>query len=215
MAVDTEVKASKDMVPIDSDTAKVTPFVDNLVAELDIMTDTLVSQDKVLKCATRERKEFKDNLEITLKELKEAKKVAVVVSDEVECDECVVHMSKLTDLQSKYVALLDENDELKSRSGLLGACKSCSGLQSELVEKNAKISALEKASSNSIGVAKCALCESLVLELESYKHDKMRTEKDNTYLWSILSWVSCNELQLSMMMSQFRRRTGASGVGFA
>jgi hypothetical protein len=43
MAVDTKVKASKDMVPIDSDTAKVTPSVDNLVAELDIMTDTLVS----------------------------------------------------------------------------------------------------------------------------------------------------------------------------
>ena len=36
---------------------------------------------------------------------------------------------------SIYVALLDENDELKSRSGLFGACKSCSGLQSELAEK--------------------------------------------------------------------------------
>jgi hypothetical protein len=52
-------------------------------------------------------------------------------------------MFNLTDLQSKYVALLDENDELKTRSGMLGACKSNSGLQSELAEKNAKISALE------------------------------------------------------------------------
>jgi hypothetical protein len=57
---------------------------------------------------------------------------------------------------------------VKSRFGLLGACKSCSGLQSELT------------SLDSIVVAKCAHCESLVLELESCRHDKMRTEKDNT-----------------------------------
>jgi hypothetical protein len=116
MAVDAEMKANKDMVPIDDDTTEVTPSIDNLVAELDIMTDTLVSQDKLLKRVARERKEFKDKLEITLKELEEAKKVAVVVSDEVECDECAVHMTNLSELQSKYVVLLDENDELKSRS---------------------------------------------------------------------------------------------------
>jgi hypothetical protein len=109
------------------------------------------------------------------------------VSDEVECDECAVHMSNLSELQSKYAALLDENDVLKSRSGLLGECKSCSGLQSELTEKNTKISTHEKASSDSTVVAKCARCESLVLELESCKHDKMRTEEDNRYLRSILS----------------------------
>jgi hypothetical protein len=172
MAIDTKVKASKDVVPIDDDTIEVAPFVDNLVAELDIMTDTLMSQDKLLKCAARERKEFKDKLGIMLKELEEAKKLVVVVLDEVECDECAVHMSNLTDLQSKYVALLDENDELKSRSGLLGACKFCSGLQSELIEKNTKISALKKASSDSTDVAKCTRCESLVLELESYKQTR-------------------------------------------
>jgi hypothetical protein len=111
--------------------------------------------------------------------------------------------------------LLDENDELKSRSGLLGACKSCSGLQSELAKKNAKISMLEKASLDSTGVAKCARYESLVLELESYRPNNMRTEEDYTYLRSILSWVPYNEPQLGIMMSQFRRETGASGVGFA
>jgi hypothetical protein len=214
MAVDAEMKANKDMVLVDDDTTEVTPSVDNLVAKLDIMTDTLLSQDKLLKCAARERKEFKDKLEIVLKELEDAKKVVVVVSDEVECDECAVYMTNLSELQSKYVVLLGENDELKSRSGLLGACKSCSGLQSELAEKNAKISTLDKASLDSIGAVKCARCESLVLELESCRHNKMRTEKDNTYLRSILSWVSYNEPQLGMMMSQFRRRTGASGVGF-
>ena len=72
-----------------------------------------------------------------------------LLDDEVECDVCVIHLSSLTDLESKYVALLDENDELKSRSGLLGACKSCLGLQFEMAEKVARISLLEKASSNS------------------------------------------------------------------
>jgi hypothetical protein len=96
-------------------------------------------------------------------------------------------MTNLSELQSKYAILLDENDELKSRSSLLGACKSCSGLQYELAEKVARISLLEKASSDST-VVECARCESLVLELKSCRHDKMRTEEDNTYLWSILSW---------------------------
>ena len=214
MAIDEEVKASKDEVSFDDDTSEVPPSVDDLVAELDSMNITLISQDKLLKRAARERKEFKDKLELALKELEVAKECAVVVSDEVECDECAVHMSNFSELQSKYATLLDEYGELKARPVLLGACKSCSGLQSELAEKNAKISILEKASSDST-IAKCARCESLVLELESCRHDKMRFEEDNTYLRSILSWVSSSEPQLGMMMSQFRRGTCTSGVGFA
>jgi hypothetical protein len=79
MVIDTKVKASKDVVPIDGDTTEVTPSIDSLVAELDIINDTLMSQDKMLKCAAREMKEFKDKLEITLKELEEAKRLAAVV----------------------------------------------------------------------------------------------------------------------------------------
>jgi hypothetical protein len=126
------------------------------------------------------------------KELEEAKKLIIHVTNEVECDEYAVHMTNFSELQSKYVVLLDENDELKARSSLLGACKSCSSLQSELAEKNAKILALEKASSNST-VVECARCESLLLELESCRRDKMRSGEDNTYLRSILNWVSCSE----------------------
>jgi hypothetical protein len=65
MAVDEEVKASKDVASIDADTTEVNPSVDALIAKLDIMTNTLVSQHKLLKLATCERKEFKDKLEIT------------------------------------------------------------------------------------------------------------------------------------------------------
>jgi len=137
------------------------------------------------------------------------------VTDEAECDECALHMSNLVSLQSKYAVLLDELEEVKARPVLLGACKSCAGSQAELAEKNAKISALEKANSVSTGGGKCALCEGLELELGNCKHDQMRTEEENTYLWSILGWVSCSEPQLSMMMSQFKRGTDTSGVCFA
>jgi hypothetical protein len=192
MVMDEGVKPNKDVLLGDDDSTKVKPSVDALIAELDIMTDTLMSQDKLLKHAARERKEFKDKLEVVERELEEAKKLVVHVSDEVECDECAIHMTNFYELQSKYAALLDENDEVKARSSLLGVCKSCSGLQSKLAEKNAKILALEKASSDSM-VVECARCESLVLELESCRYDKMRSEKDNTYLRSILNWVSYSE----------------------
>ena len=64
------------------------------------------------------------------------------MTEETECDTCVIHMSSLVTLQNKYGTLLDEHDELKARSILLGVCKSCLGLQFELVEMNAKIFAL-------------------------------------------------------------------------
>jgi hypothetical protein len=93
MAEDEGVKLNKDVLSGDDDSTEVKPSVDALIAELDIMTDTLMSQDKLLKRAARERKEFKDKLEIMEKELEKAKKLVVHVSDVVECDECAVHMS--------------------------------------------------------------------------------------------------------------------------
>jgi hypothetical protein len=45
-----------------------------------------------------------------------------VVSDEIECDECALHMSNITTLQTKHATLLDEHDKLRSRSSLLGVC---------------------------------------------------------------------------------------------
>jgi hypothetical protein len=55
-------------------------------------------------------------------------------------------MSNITTLQTKYATLLDECDELRSRSILLGACTTCPALQNELAERNARIALLEKAS---------------------------------------------------------------------
>jgi hypothetical protein len=63
------------------------------------MNDTLFSQDKLLKHAAYER-EFKDKLEIMLKKLEAAKKCAVVVSNEFECDECAIHILCLMRMMS-------------------------------------------------------------------------------------------------------------------
>ena len=112
--------------------------VDELAAEVETLNAAFLSKDKLLKCAACDRKEYKDKLEVALKELEFAKS-AVIVSDEAECDACAIHLSILATLQTKYASLLDELEEVKARPILLGACKSCSGLQSELAEKVAKI----------------------------------------------------------------------------
>jgi hypothetical protein len=98
IAVDEGVKPNKDVLPGDDDSIEVKPSVDALIAELDIMTNTLISQDKLLKCVAHERKEFKGKLEVVEKELAEAKKLVVHVSDEVECDECAIHMTNISEL---------------------------------------------------------------------------------------------------------------------
>jgi hypothetical protein len=65
--------------------------------------------------------------ESTLREL-ECTRASVVVFDEIEYDECALHMSNITTLQTKYATLLDERDKLTSRFSLLGACTACPGL---------------------------------------------------------------------------------------
>jgi hypothetical protein len=73
-------------------------------------------------------------------------------------------------------------------------CTIFPGLQSELAERDARIALLEKASSVSAPApAQRALCEGLQSALESCRHDKTRIEEENTYLRSILNWVSCSE----------------------
>jgi hypothetical protein len=76
----------------------------------------------------------------------------------------------------------------------LGECTVCPSLQSKLAERDARIALLEKASSVSAPApVQCALYEGLQSALESCRHDKIIIEEENTYLRSILSWVSCSE----------------------
>ena len=91
--------------------SQVSPSVNELSEEVDKLNATLANQDKLLRLAARERKEYIAKLEVALKELEVAKS-AVVVSDEVECDTCAIHMSNFASLQTKYASLLDKLDEI-------------------------------------------------------------------------------------------------------
>jgi hypothetical protein len=71
------------------------------------LTVALASQDKILRLAARERKEFKFKYDIMLREL-ESDRGSVVVSDETKCDECALHILNITTLQTKYATLLDD-----------------------------------------------------------------------------------------------------------
>ena len=61
----------------------------------------------------------------------------LTVSDVLECDECPIFKSDLASLQSRFATVVCELEELRSRPALLGACKLCPTLRSELDEKNA------------------------------------------------------------------------------
>jgi hypothetical protein len=155
----------------DSSTYEVSHSTDDLTAEVEELTTALTNQDKLLRLAPRERKDFKFKYESTLREL-EFDRASVVVADKTERDECALHMSNITTLQTKYTTLLDERDKLRSRYSLLGACTVCPGLQTELVERVATIALLEKSRSvSTLAPAQCALCEGLQFDLESCRHD--------------------------------------------
>ena len=112
MAIGDEETSKEDTLG-DDDTSKVLPSTDKLATEVDSLSEALISQDKLLKHATHERKEYKDKLEQALKDLLFTKSY-VVVSNEVECNACAILMSNLPSMQTKYATLLDELEEVKA-----------------------------------------------------------------------------------------------------
>lgn len=95
----------------DESTSHVSLPINDVVTEVDELTIALASQDKLLRLVICVRKEQKCKYEATLRELETARDT-MVVFDEIECDECTLHMSNITVLQTKYATLFDECDEL-------------------------------------------------------------------------------------------------------
>jgi hypothetical protein len=115
----------------------------------------------LLRLASHERRDYKSKYKSTLRELESAR-ASIMVSNETECDGYALHISNITTLYTKYATLRDERDVLRSRSSLLGVCKTRPGMHTELAEKNARISSLEKASSlSAFAIVQCAFCEDL------------------------------------------------------
>jgi hypothetical protein len=71
----------------DGSASEVSHSANDLAAEVGELTTTLASQDKLLRLATHERKDFKRKYESTLRGLESAR-ASVVVSDETRCDGC-------------------------------------------------------------------------------------------------------------------------------
>ena len=115
-------------------------------------------------------------------------KYAPIVSDMLECDECPIFKSDLASLQSKFATVMCELEEMKSRPVLLGICKLCPTLRSELDEKNTLIKSFGKTkvieSSPSID---CSVCPGLISDLDNLVVEKVNLENEYTYLRAILS----------------------------
>ena len=92
MALGKEVDGELEDIPRndddDDDTSQVSQTPNELSAEVKKLTAALLSQDKLLRRAARERKEFRQKWEDTVKEL-ESVKSTVVVTDE-ECEMCSI-----------------------------------------------------------------------------------------------------------------------------
>jgi hypothetical protein len=132
----------------------------------------------------------------------------------IDCKECSIFKSDLVALQSKFAAVVCELEELKSRPVLLGACKVCPPLRLELEEKNALVKSLGKSKVEECSPPiDCLVCPGLIADMNDLSVEKANLENENTYLRAILSWVSCREPQLGMMIKQFKRGDGF-GVGY-
>jgi hypothetical protein len=81
-----------DAVSGDDSASKVSHFADALATKFKELTTASANQDKLLRLAARDRKDFKFKYDNTLKKLESASAL-VVVSDDTECDECALHMS--------------------------------------------------------------------------------------------------------------------------
>jgi hypothetical protein len=172
---------------------------DENVVNLDVAKTSLVDVSHELTKAKHELELVKD---------------APIVSDVLECDECPIFKSDLASLQSKFATVVCELEEMKSRPVLLGACKLCPTLRSELDEKNALVKSLGRTKVvESSPPIDCSVCTGLIFDLDNLAVEKANLENENTYLRAILSWVSASEPQLGMMIKQFKRGDGF-GVGY-
>ena len=97
---------------------------------------------------------------------------------------------------------------------MLGACTVCPTLRLELEEKNITIRSLEKDVAPRPPTVDCLVCPGLIGDMDDLTVEKTNLENENTNLRAILSWVSCHEPQLGMIIKQYQCGDGF-GVGYA
>ena len=217
MTHNSKSKRSHSYSDSDSDSdAKVTDMTpEELAAEVLRLNGVLEHQDKVLKDCIRERKSYRSQLADAKAEIDRLHDV-VNVTDEKECDDCDAHMSDVVSLRFKCAELRDklddarkELDEVNCRPALLGACKSCPALQSQLDDALSQIAALEKTVLHDKStIPECSECFIHATSNIEMKNAICLLEDENRYARTMLSWISAREPQLCMIIAAFKRADG-------
>jgi hypothetical protein len=113
---------------------------------------------------------------------------------------------------AKLDALRTEYDEVKARSTLLGACKSCPTMHAKLVDAHSTISTLEASLKSSV-VNACTSCDDVTLRNLELTSRLDVIYEENDYLRKVLGWLFGQEPQLKITIEEFKRADGR-GLGF-
>jgi regulator of replication initiation timing len=181
----------------------------------------LDNRDDMLREAKKMRKELRASLEGNrVAELEtqslDAKleigslKASLVVSDEVECDDCPIFLADLAMFKEKHGSKCEELDvlrvevaELKSRTALLGACTSCRVLHGKFDEMHAYILSLE-AKLKELTPTSCSTFELHALKNLELAHYVDRLQDENDELRKLMGWLSSHEPQLRIVIETYK-----------
>jgi hypothetical protein len=115
-------------------------------------------------------------------------KASPVVSDEVDCVDCLVFLADLTSLKDKHASTCDEVDmlrvelaNLKSTPALLGACTSCPVLHGKIDDMHAYTISLEAKLKEPVPTS-CSTCEVHALKNLELAHYVNRLQDVNDEL---------------------------------
>jgi hypothetical protein len=150
-------------------------------------------------------------------------KSSPVVSDEVECANCLIFLANLAILKEKHASKCEELDmlrvevaELKARPALLGACTSCPILHEKIDEMHAYTVSVEAKLKEPIPTS-CSTCELHALKNLELAHYVDHLQDENDELRELMGWLSGHEPQLRIMIETYKRqdgeRLGANKVG--
>jgi hypothetical protein len=145
-------------------------------------------------------------------------KASPVVSNEVECADCLIFLADLAMFQEKHASKCEELDvlrvevaELKSRPALLGGCTSCPILHGKIDEMHAYIVSLEAKLKETIPTS-CSTCELHALKNLELAHYVDRLQDENDELRKMMCWLSGHEPQLRIMIETYKSQDG-EGLG--
>jgi hypothetical protein len=189
--------------------------------------DLLDNRDDVLKKANKEKREYMSllgeakekvvELESLLDDARDqidSLKSAPIVTNELECTDCSTFFGEVTVLKEKYASKVEEldvlrveQDEVKSRPSLLGACTSCPVLHDKLDVLLVYTRSLEAQLKAPIPTT-CCTCEINVLKNVELAHYVDGLQDENDELRKLMGWFFGHEPQLRIMIKTYKHQDG-------